>query len=420
MSEDTMPLLADEVPYCASGESVPCTNPPKLFTGCEGSYVYDAGATPFLDLQMGHSAAHFGYRNQRLEDALRRQLETLAQVGSQHLHPGKIELARLIAQDAQHKWGVSGHVHFNVGSAQAINDSLRIVRKANHSKRLMLAFEGGDRKGVTAEEHADRVVGEFARHLENGSHATSEPERAPYDYAAICLEPLLGAGGYVIPPENFFTGIKQVLDEHGILLVVDETRMGCWRTGTLWAVEHVGITPDVLVFGNALTNGLYPLAGVWAREGLIDCDAFPADTTHANCAAHPLGTAVGLEVMKMTHELDFGLQVREAGDYFLEGLREWQRRHPEVGDVGGMGLALHAEICEADGCTPNPALAQRMVQSGLAGDLNHGGSRRGLVLDVAGHHRNVLTFAPALTIRRHEIDEAMSLLDQLITRARTV
>jgi 4-aminobutyrate aminotransferase/(S)-3-amino-2-methylpropionate transaminase len=212
--------------------------------------------------------------------------------------------------------------------------------------------------------------------------------------------------------------LKKVLDEYGILLVVDEIQMGFFRTGKLWAIEHFGVKPDVLVFGKALTNGLNPLAGIWAREELINPTIFPPGSTHSTFASNPLGTAVGLETMRMLAETDYESMVMGKGAHFLAGLRDLQTRHPEIGDVDGLGLALRAEICEADGFTPNRKLLDRMVDMGLAGDLRHGGNPIGLVLDVGGYHKNVITLAPSLHISSDEIDLGLSLLDQLLTRAK--
>lgn len=453
MHED---LLADEAKYCSHGDTVHYVTPPKVFTGCEGSYMYDAEGTPYLDLQMWYSAVNFGYKNERLANVMKHQLDTLPQVASQYLHPTKIELAKWIAQDAQRKWGREGRVHFNVGGAQAIEDSLKIVRNASGGKSLMFAFEGGyhgrtlgassitssyryrrryghfgDRaqfipfpypfrrpKGMTSEEYADSIVREFARKFENEYHAIWDPKTRQCEYAAFYIEPIQGTGGYVIPPANFFKGLKAVLDQHGVLMVVDEIQMGFWRTGKLWSVENFGIEPDVLVFAKALTNGLNALSGLWAREDLINPQVFPPGSTHSTFASNPLGTALGLEVLKMTAEVDFGKQVCDSGAYFLDGLRALQRRHPEIGDVDGMGLALRAEICQADGFTPNRELLDVMVDIGLSGTLEYEGRKTGLVLDVGGYYKNVITFAPSLMITRAEIDQAMTLLDQLITRAK--
>jgi 4-aminobutyrate aminotransferase / (S)-3-amino-2-methylpropionate transaminase / 5-aminovalerate transaminase len=99
-------------------------------------------------------------------------------------------------------------------------------------------------------------------------------------------------------------------------------------------------------------------------------------------------------------------------------LRDLQKRHVEIGDVDGLGLALRAEICTDDGFSPNKALLDRMVDIGLAGELQHKGKPIGLVLDVGGWYKNVITFAPSLNISYEEIDLAISLLDQLLTRAK--
>ena len=109
-------------------------------------------------------------------------------------------------------------------------------------------------------------------------------------------------------------------DQFGILLVVDEIQMGFYRTGKLWSIEHFDVTPDVIVFGKALTNGLNPLSGLWAREEMINPEIFPAGSTHSTFNANPLGTAVGLEVLKLCAERDYATSVAAKGAYFLEGL----------------------------------------------------------------------------------------------------
>lgn len=449
-------LLADEARYCSFGDTVHYADPPKVFTRCEGSYLYDAAETPFLDLQMWYSAVNFGYGNERLNNALKHQIDVLPQVASQYLHPTKVELAKVIAQDAEKKWGRPGRVHFNVGGSQSIDDSLKLVRNFKQGKSLMFAFEGGyhgrtlgasaitssyryrrryghfgDRahfvpfpyhfrgpKGMSKEEYGEKCVAEFARLFETEYNGVWDPKSSQAEYAAFYVEPIQGTGGYVIPPPNFFTGLKKVLDQYGILLVVDEIQMGFYRTGKLWSIEHFGVQPDVLVFGKALTNGLNPLAGLWAREEMINPAIFPPGSTHSTFASNPLGTAVGLETMKMLAETDYETMVMSKGAHFLAGLQDLQKRHPEIGDVDGLGLALRAEICEADGFTPNKRLLDKMFDIGLSGDLDHKGKKTGLVLDVGGYYKNVITLAPSLHISTEEIDLGIELLDQLLTRAK--
>jgi 4-aminobutyrate aminotransferase-like enzyme len=215
---------------------------------------------------------------------------------------------------------------------------------------------------------------------------------------------------------NFYRELKQVLDQHGILMVVDEIQMGFWRTGKLWSIEHFDVKPDIIVFGKALTNGLNPLGGIWAREELINPGIFPPGSTHSTFASNPLGTAVGLEMLRMTHEADYGKMVMDKGAYFLNGLQDLQRRYPIIGDVDGLGLALRCEICKEDGFTPDKAMLDLMVEEGMKGDLEIDGRKLGLILDVGGYYKNVITLAPSLEISYPEIDLALGLLDRLLHR----
>ncbi|KAG1462220.1 hypothetical protein G6F57_013994 [Rhizopus arrhizus] len=351
---------------------------------------------------------------------------------------------------------LAGQLDIGDAATEAIEDSLKIVRNARGGKSLMFAFEGGYHgrtlgassitssyryrrryghfgeramfipfpypfrrpKGMTPDEYSDHCVWQFERLFESEYNGVWDPKVGQAEYAAFYVEPIQGTGGYVIPPRNFFTGLKRVLDKYGILMVVDEIQMGFWRTGKLWSIEHFGVTPDVLVFGKALTNGLNPLSGLWAREELINPTVFPPGSTHSTFNSNPLGTRLGLEVLKLGKEMDYERTVPEKGAYFLDGLRGLQKRHPEIGDVDGLGLALRAEICQTDGYTPNKELLDRMVDIGLAGDLLHDGKRMGLVLDVGGWYKNVITFAPSLDISYEEIDLAITLLDQALTKAK--
>jgi 4-aminobutyrate aminotransferase / (S)-3-amino-2-methylpropionate transaminase / 5-aminovalerate transaminase len=452
-SESELRLLEES--YCSHGDTVHYAPQPRFFETCEGSYLYNSEGTPFLDLQMWYSAVNFGYRNPRLNAAAHRQLDTLPQVASQYLHREKVELAALIAQDAERKFNKKGRVHFNVGGSQAIEDSLKLVRNYTGGKSLMFAFEGGYHgrtlgasaitssyryrrryghfgeraqfiefpyhfrgpKGMSKEEYGYQCVQKFARLFESEYNGVWDPKAGKSEFAAFYVEPIQGTGGYVIPPKNFFNELKKVLDQHGILLVVDEIQMGVYRTGKMWSIEHFGVSPDVLVFGKAITNGLNPLSGIWAKEEMIHPGIFPPGSTHSTFASNPMGTAVALETMKMLEEEDFSAAILEKGAYFLDGLKQLQRRYPIIGDVDGLGLALRVEICKEDGYTPDKATMDWLCDEGMRGDLRVGTRMYGLVLDVGGYHKNVITLAPNLLITKDEIDLALTLLDQLFTRA---
>jgi 4-aminobutyrate aminotransferase/(S)-3-amino-2-methylpropionate transaminase len=448
-----------EARYCSYGDTVHYLDEPPFFERCQGSFLYDTGGTPFLDLQMWYSAVNFGYANERLSSAARRQLDRLPQLAPQYLHREKIELAAHIARANERRFGLKGRVQFNVGGSQAVEDSLKLVRNVSGGKSHMLAFEGGyhgrtlgataitssyryrrryghfgDRatflefpysfrgpKGMSKEEYGEECVARFARLFQSEYQGAWDPQASECEFAALYVEPVQGTGGYVIPPLGFFASLKKVLDQYGIWMVVDEVQMGMYRTGKLWSIEHFGVDPDVIVFGKSISNGLTALSGLWAREEMIGPEVFPPGSTHSTFAAHPIGTAVALETLRMCDELDLESTVAEKGAYFLEGLRQLQRKHPMVGDVDGLGLALRMEICSPeDSFTPDRTAAEWMAEEGLRGNLDGGAGRKvGLVLDLGGYHKNVLTFAPSLLISVEEIDVAVRLLDQLLARAVT-
>jgi 4-aminobutyrate aminotransferase/(S)-3-amino-2-methylpropionate transaminase len=308
---------------------------------------------------MWYSAVNFGYANPRLNNALKRQIDTLPQVASQYLHREKIELAALIAQDASQvrregprpfqcrrlaggrgfaearaqchngkslMFAFEGGYHGRTLGASAITSSYRYRRRFGHfgerAHFIPFPYHFRGPKGMSKEEYGEHCVQQFARLFESEYNGVWDPKTQQAEYAAFYVEPLQGTGGYVIPPKNFFIGLKKVLDDHGILMVVDEIQMGFYRTGKLWSIEHFGVTPDVIVFGKAVTNGLNPLSGVWAKEKLINPTIFPPGSTHSTFNANPLGTAVALEAMKMMAEDDYETMVMEKGAYFLRGLEE--------------------------------------------------------------------------------------------------
>ena len=136
-------LLAVEAKYCSYGDTVHYIDPAKIFSSCKGSFLYDTKDIPFLDLQMWYSAVNFGYRNDRFGDVLKKQIDTLPQLASQYLHREKIQLAEAVCVKLENTFGVKGRVHFNVGGAQAVEDSLKLVRNFCKGKSLMFAYEGG-------------------------------------------------------------------------------------------------------------------------------------------------------------------------------------------------------------------------------------------------------------------------------------
>ncbi len=448
-------LLELENKVCSHGDTVHYAQRPKFFEHCEGSYLYDGYNNAYLDLQMWYSAVNLGYANQRVNDALKAQIDKLPQLACQYLHKEKVELASKVVDSVQKGFGETGRVHFNVGGSQAVEDALKLVRK-HTGRQHMLAFEGGyhgrtlGASAITSSYRYREPFGEFGdraefipfpycfrcpygkkketcelycvqqveRKFDHEYTGTWNPKSGHAEFGAFFVESVQGTGGYVIPPEGYYERLAKTCQDHGILIVDDEIQMGFFRTGKLWSMEHFGIKPDIIVFGKALTNGLNPLSGIWAKEALISPDKFGPGSTHSTFSSNSLGTATGLEVMKILSEGDYEKTVPEKGAYFLNILKDLKSKHPEIGDVDGLGLALRMEMCEADGFTPSRALADKMFQRGLEGNLKVNGKTLGLILDIGGYYKNVVTLAPSLEITHEEMDLAHDLLDLLITECK--
>ena len=453
MDQKIIEILEKNEKYCSHGDTVNYADPPKVFENCDGSFLFDEKGIPYLDWQMWYSAVNFGYKNKRIADILKKQIDTLPQLASQYLHREKVELAEIICKYMEEKYGVKGRVHFNVGGAQAIEDSLKVVR--NHSgKTHQFAFMGGyhgrtlGASAITSSYRYRRRFGNFAdraqfipypycfrcpysmkvetcdtychkefeKLFDTEYQSVWDEKAGQCEFGAFYIEPMQGTGGYIVPPKGYMKKLAESLKKRNVLLVADEIQMGVYRTGKLWSWENFDIIPDIFVFGKAITNGLNPLSGIWAKEELINPEKFPPGSTHSTFASNPLGTSVALEVLKMTSEDNFEQKVNDRGAYFLKRIEELKSRWKVVGDVSGLGLALRIELCEKDGFTASRKLADRMFNEGLKGDIKIGDKTYGLVLDIGGYEKNVITLAPSLLISEEEIDLGIQLFEALLKR----
>ena len=446
-------LLRLEAEYCSWGDTVHYAEKLNIFDRAEGIYLYDRQGQEYLDLQMWYSAANFGYKNPRLNEALKKQIDKLPQLACQYLHEEKIRLAAKLSRRIGMIFEEKGRIHFNVGGSAAIEDSLKIVRSYT-GRNLVFAFMGGYHGRTLA---ASAITSSY-RYREKFGHFSDRALFIPYPYCFRCpydkkrefcdlyclrqferlfeteyysivnnktnkcefgafyIEPVQGTGGYIVPPQDYFSGLKEILDRYNILLVDDEIQMAFFRTGKFWAIEHFNVVPDIIVFGKALTNGLNPLSGIWAKEKLISPHVFPPGSTHSTFSSNPLGTAVGLETIKLIEESNFAIEVPKKGEYFVYALRRLAKKYPQIGHVEGLGLAIRIEMCQKDSFTPNKELTDAITNIGLSGNLNVAGKKRGLILDVGGYYKNVFTLAPSLYIQESEIDLAVALFEEALRK----
>ena len=222
------------------------------------------------------------------------------------------------------------------------------------------------------------------------------------DVGAVIVEPVQGNGGMIPAPDGFMTGLREVCDRHGVLLIADEVMSGFHRTGTTFAFEHDDIAPDIVVLGKSLSAGL-PLSGCLVRAEIGEAN--PAGTETSTYAGNLVASASALAALTTYASHDFSRDARRLGAHFVDALRSSLGPHPNVGDVRGRGLMVAVELVD-DVATREPLTIARAI-SDLA-------VRRGLLLYPGGHHGNVLAFLPPLIVTEEQLDTCVGIVADIL------
>ncbi|HEV8362938.1 MAG TPA: acetyl ornithine aminotransferase family protein [Gemmatimonadaceae bacterium] len=227
----------------------------------------------------------------------------------------------------------------------------------------------------------------FTRHLD------------PADCAAIFVEPIQGEGGYVIPPNGFMRGLRELCDRHGILLVCDEVQSGVGRTGRMWACDHEGIEPDILLTAKGLGSGM-PIGAMIARETI---DRWKTGSHGSTFGGNPVCCAAALATLDLV-ERELMANAREQGERLIGAMRKLAGKYACIGDVRGRGLMIGLEFVK-DRATrePDGELVHKLVETAF---------QRGLLLLGAG--RSALRLAPPLIIDSTDVDTGVQIIDQCL------
>jgi 2,2-dialkylglycine decarboxylase (pyruvate) len=226
-------------------------------------------------------------------------------------------------------------------------------------------------------------------------------------YAAVIVEPILSAGGMVVPPEGYFQRLQQLCQERGMLLILDEAQTAFGRTGTTFAFEQLGIVPDMLTLSKTLGGGLPLAATVTSGEVEQDCfeKGFLYYTSHVS---DPMPAEVGLAVLQVLASENLNQRSQQMGEYLKAGLLELQNRYEIIGDVRGRGLLLGVELVkDRDTRQPYPEMGAKITHRCLELGL----SMNIVALASMG---SVWRIAPPLTVTKEELDQGLTILDQAI------
>jgi len=380
----------------------------------KGMWVWMNGETePYLDLVCAFSANNFGHQHPALVEAAASALHQVAVVHSFNT-AAKLELSEFLVTHLSAEGGY--RVYFDVGGASAVSAALRLARR-HRSSDIVVAFDGAfhgtsyDSAGVSDDRLLDKQqyggqarVGQILRlpypNTYRGVTATQvlarlEAVLTECRVAAVIVEPVQGAAGFVVPPPEFLPGVRAITATHGVILVDDDIQMGVGRAGYLYAMEHWNVQPDIALLSKSLAGGFYPLSAVIARADLFDGVPAIGTAFQSTFANNALGTAIALQTLRFAQRERVFEGARVRGRELLSRLA-FLEDHPQIDNLHGLGLALAFECVESkETRTPAPALARRFVDIAL---------EERVLLYPCGVDRNVIKLAPMLTVSEVDID----------------
>jgi 4-aminobutyrate aminotransferase len=399
---------------------------PLAVTGGEGAWLIGDDGRRLLDFSASWGAAALGHSHPAVREAVNRALTS--QAGASHLSSANlpaVELAerllRLVPERAR------GRVWLGHSGSDANETVARAVVAATGRPRILSykgAYHGGTSGSMAISGHPVQLGVPKAAGLtliaypnayrDGGAETASAAALAelealfagpvpPHEVAALFLEPIQSDGGMVVPPDDYFRAVEALCRKHGILIVSDEVKVGLGRSGRMHAFEHLGIEPDIVVFGKGLGGGLPVSAAVGPEPIMNHAAAFSFQTVHGN----PVSAAAGCAVLDTIRSDGLGRHAVEVGEHLKARLEGLKQKHALIGDVRGRGLAIGVELV-TDRATKAPARTETALTVYRAFEL-------GLVLYYVGVSSNVLEFTPPLTLTRDEADAGVELLDQALT-----
>ncbi|MBA3447482.1 MAG: aspartate aminotransferase family protein [Pseudaminobacter sp.] len=399
---------------------------PQAVVGGEGAWLIGDDGRRLLDLSASWGAASLGHSHPAIREAVNRALAS--QAGASLLSTANlpaVELAEKLLSLVPER--AAGRVWLGHSGSDANETVARAVIAATGRPRIVAfngAYHGGTSgsmaiSGHPAQQSVARAAGltlipypnpyrdggeeqaEAAaiEHLENLLSGPMPPE----EIAALFIEPIQSDGGMIVPPPNYFRQVEALCRRHGILLVSDEVKVGLGRSGRRHCYEHLGIEPDIVVFGKGLGGGLPISAAVGPTAIMNHSAAFSFQTTHGN----PVCAAAALAVLETIDRDDLAGNAAAVGAYLMEGLERLKQKHSLIGDVRGRGLAIGVELV-ADRMTRTPARIETAMTAYRALEL-------GLVLYYVGVDSNVLELTPPLTLTREEASTGLDLLDRALS-----
>jgi 4-aminobutyrate aminotransferase / (S)-3-amino-2-methylpropionate transaminase / 5-aminovalerate transaminase len=401
---------------------------PIVIDHAHGVALTDVDGNTFLDWTGGIGCLNVGHTNEAVSAALHAQIDRFLHTDFTMVpYESYVELAERLL-DRTPISGAKKAAFFNSG-AEAVENAIKIAKLATGRPAVICfdrAFHGRTlmAMSLTSKQHPYKAgLGPFA----------PEVYRAPYPYlyrdesddpsgdaldalrgmftthvaaesvAAIIFEPVQGEGGFVVPPAEWVRGLREIADEHGIVLIADEVQSGYGRTGKMFAIEHYGVEPDLIVVAKSMAAGV-PISGVLGRASLVDQAG--DSTIGGTYVGSPLGCVAGIAVLDEIEQRDLLSRGTSMGERMRARFDALARGYAQLGDVRGLGPMLAVEfVRDPASKTPAPELATEVVEAAM---------RRGLLILKAGMFGNCLRVLVSLVASDEQIDESLDVFEAAV------
>jgi 4-aminobutyrate aminotransferase/(S)-3-amino-2-methylpropionate transaminase len=401
---------------------------PLVIADGRGATITDVDGNTFIDFIGGVGCLNVGHSHPRVVAAAQEQLDRFAHTDYTIVpYEPYVALAERLIETAP----ISGPVKaafFNAGT-EAVENAIKFAR--SYTKRpAVIAFEGAFHgrtllsMTMTSKTHPYKAgLGPFAPEVYRVPYAQDYrgpsahealaalrralvTQVAPEQVAAVVIEPVQGEGGFVVAPQEFMRGVRELCDEHGIVLVVDEVQTGFARTGRMWGIEHFDVEPDLMTVAKSIAAGL-PLSGVIGRAEIMD--APPDSAIGGTYVGNPVAQAAALAVLDVIAEDGLVERSAEIGERMRSRMHAWQERWDAIGDVRGLGAMLAIELVrDRETKEPAPELTAAVLS---------GAAERGLLLLKSGIYSNCVRVLVPLVITDSELDEALEVWEQALQAA---
>ncbi|MDP9094049.1 MAG: aspartate aminotransferase family protein [Actinomycetota bacterium] len=414
---------------------------PLPIASASGSYFTDYQGRRYLDFSSQLVNVNIGYQHPKLVAAIQEQAALLCTVAPSFSNDARSEAARLIAELAP---GDLNSVFFTNGGAEATENALRLARLHTGRHKVLAAYRSyhgatagsitmtGDPRRWGSEPGIPGVVRYWGPYLYRSAFHASSPEQesdralehlrdvvmveGAHTVAAVILETVVGTNGILVPPSGYLAGVRQICDEFGIMLIADEVMAGFGRCGEWFAVDHWGVTPDLIAFAKGVNSGYVPLGGVLISDAIAATFAerpYPGGLTYSG---HPLACASAVASIAIFKEEGIIEHARQLGTDVIEpGLAALAQRHPSVGEVRGLGVFWAIELVR-DRATREPLVPYNAAGADAA-PMNEFASackQRGLWPFT---HFNRTHVVPPCTTSAADTRAGIDILDEALTVA---